>query len=355
VDTAGPETQRFASSVDYANLVRIEEWLAGTDPRPKKAFNGLQSPQWPSEFGLADDLVEQGAGLYQELCQGCHLPAVKDDGFWSDKHWQAIRYIKAGKAEQTDKAYLQLKIIPLDEIGTDPAQANVLTTRTVDTTGLGLDTDVCTPLPIPVENGGVAGGKGRALRFVTLADSATANFGLALGAFVERTNQQWFKQSFTPESSVAEIQGNRPNCLQVGQGYKARPLNGVWATAPFLHNGSIASVYDLLSPLDERPTFIELGNQSFDTEHLGIVQSDAVVKANENHRQSMRQGGLGLVGNYKYKKDYENGLFVLDTREPGNHNTGHLFDDKDKNVKGRIQRRLSKDERLAVIEFLKTL
>ena len=33
--------------------------------------------------------------------------------------------------------------------------------------------------------------------------------------------------------------------------YKARPLNGIWATAPFLHNGSVLTLYDLLLPADE--------------------------------------------------------------------------------------------------------
>lgn len=28
--------------------------------------------------------------------------------------------------------------------------------------------------------------------------------------------------------------------------YKARPLNGIWATAPYLHNGSVPNLYQLL-------------------------------------------------------------------------------------------------------------
>jgi RoxA-like, cytochrome c-like len=38
--------------------------------------------------------------------------------------------------------------------------------------------------------------------------------------------------------------------LQAGRGYKARPLNGIWATAPYLHNGSVPTLYDLLLPAD---------------------------------------------------------------------------------------------------------
>lgn len=41
--------------------------------------------------------------------------------------------------------------------------------------------------------------------------------------------------------------------------YKARPLNGVWATAPFLHNGSVPTLYDLLLPPDRRPKEFTVG------------------------------------------------------------------------------------------------
>jgi hypothetical protein len=47
------------------------------------------------------------------------------------------------------------------------------------------------------------------------------------------------------------------------------------------------------------------------------------------------------------------GLFKLDTRIPGNRNTGHLFTND--NVSGRIGRALSEDERFAIIEYIKSL
>ena len=40
---------------------------------------------------------------------------------------------------------------------------------------------------------------------------------------------------------------------QAVPGYKPRPLKGVWATPPFLHNGSVPTIYALLSPREERP------------------------------------------------------------------------------------------------------
>lgn len=338
VDTKGPDAQRFASSVDYPNLVKIESWLAGTDPTKDQKFNGLLAPKWPEEFPPIDStLASHGEKLYDELCQGCHLPPIDTPDFWSEKHWGPINYVQNGEPQATEQAYLKLKILPLEKIGTDTAQADVLTSRTVDSTGLNLNTEVCTQVVVKDDDSKTV------LKYVALNDSATSNFGLALGALVNRTNQQWFNQNYTPEFKRPKMEGERPNCLQVGQGYKARPLNGIWATAPFLHNGSIPNIYALLSPMDERPTFVELGNKTFDTENLGIEQTWRVKHVTKKFKDS-----------YKLTPDYDDsGLFILDTREPGNHNTGHLFvDDK---VAGRIGRGLQHEEKMALIEYLKTL
>lgn len=344
VDTTGPVRQRFASSVDVYNLVKIEQWLGGTHPKNNNnQFNGLLAPKWPADFPPIDDeLAGKGKELYEDKCQGCHLPPVDSEQFWNPRYWKKIQYVDEKNIVETQETYLQLNIIPLKSIGTDPAQAGVLANRTVDTTGLDLNTEVCTW--ISVEN---LDTNEVALTYVPFNDSATSNFGLALGAFVARTNQQWFDQNYVPDARRATYEGLRPNCLQIDKGYKARPLNGVWATAPFLHNGSIATIYDLLSPLADRPTLVQLGNQEFDAKHLGIVQNEAaksLLKVQEEY-------------SYELMPDYSDGLFILDTRQPGNHNTGHIFDDRsaDKPNKGRIGRRLEESEKMALIEYLKTL
>ena len=46
------------------------------------------------------------------------------------------------------------------------------------------------------------------------------------------------------------INGQRDAMVRLG--YKARPLNGIWATALYLHNGSVHKLYQLLSPAVER-------------------------------------------------------------------------------------------------------
>jgi hypothetical protein len=342
IDVTGPDVQRFASSVNVPTLIDIEGWLAGSNPLPNKKFNGLQSPTWPASFPVIDkDLAQQGKALYNQHCQGCHLPTIDSDEFWSDDHWKKIRYLRSSKNSdgqpgefETDSKYLQVTIIPLEEIGTDSAQSAVLTSRTLDTTGLNLDTEICTPFTYD--------DKSTALELVDFNDSATSNFGLALGALVQRTNNQWFKQNYIAKEKQPDMEGNRPNCLQVGKGYKARPLNGIWATAPFLHNGSVANLYDLLSPVEQRPTFVELGNLEFDTEHVGIVQGNSIKTFNNKEHDD-----------HSVTADYIDGRFILDTRGAGNHNTGHVFTDQPS--VGKIGPSLIEEEKLALIEFLKTL
>ena len=85
---------------------------------------------------------------------------------------------------------------------------------------------------------------------------------------------------------------------QAVPGYKPRPLKGVWATPPFLHNGSVPTIYALLSPREERPGTFYVGTHLYDPRKLGY----------ETGRPSPKAGG-----------------FVLDTALPGNRNSGHEF------------------------------
>jgi hypothetical protein len=119
------------------------------------------------------------------------------------------------------------------------------------------------------------------------------------------------------------MNGNRPNGVRALLSYKARPLNGIWATPPYLHNGSVPNLYALLSPVAERPKKFYLGNREYDPADVG------------------------------YRIDKFPGGFEFDTTIRGNSNSGHEFTDSPNRV-GVIGRQLSPDERRALIEYLKT-
>ncbi len=106
--------------------------------------------------------------------------------------------------------------------------------------------------------------------------------------------------------------------------YKARPLNGIWAVAPYLHNGSVPNLYALLSPQSERPDKFWTGSKQFDPVKVGYDTSE-------------------LKGGY-----------LFDTANPGNSNKGHEFKDGPKG-NGVIGPALSPDDRWAIIEYLKSL
>ena len=101
-------------------------------------------------------------------------------------------------------------------------------------------------------------------------------------------------------------------------------MAGVWATAPFLHNGSVPSLYQLLSPQDERSTTFYKGTFEYDPKHLG------------------------------YRTEAFTNGFVFDTRITGNHNSGHEFR-AGKLGNGVIGRLLQPQERWALLEYLKVL
>ena len=123
-------------------------------------------------------------------------------------------------------------------------------------------------------------------------------------------------------------------------GYKPRPLAGVWATSPFLHNGSVPTLYQMLLPPERRDRKFFVGRREFDPVHVGFVtQPDA---------------------------DGEGDGFWLDTSLTGNHNTGHAFaadaaawqrhlEDPRANPlpHGVIGPEFTDEERFAIIEYLK--
>jgi hypothetical protein len=115
-----------------------------------------------------------------------------------------------------------------------------------------------------------------------------------------------------------------PIGVQEKRGYKARPLHGIWATPPFLHNGSVPTLFQLLSPVSERQTQFWVGNFEFNPKQVGF-------------------------NNERFP-----GGFLFDTEVTGNSNRGHEFRDGCREG-GVIGRALQPEERWALIEYLKVL
>jgi hypothetical protein len=175
-------------------------------------------------------------------------------------------------------------VVPLTHIGTDPNAASNWSGRTYDASKIGLGSEV-----------------------------GAYNLSVAINA----VRRELYARNNTP---VAEQEPDLA-LLQAPCGYRARPLVGVWATPPFLHNGSVRTVYDLLS--DSRPASFAFGTREYDPVKLGYLD---------------KPGPTGLV---------------LDTSLPGNRNAGHWWTD-DTSRAGRIGPRLAEEEKFALIEYLKS-
>jgi hypothetical protein len=118
--------------------------------------------------------------------------------------------------------------------------------------------------------------------------------------------------------------------------YIARPHVAVWATAPFLHNGSVPNLYELLSPAKDRHRCFYLSpNMEFDPQYIGYKVTECEPAA------------PGPPGAFKF-----------DTSLPGNGNGGHEFTNtptcNGPANNGVVGCELPSDERLAIIEYLKT-
>jgi hypothetical protein len=100
-------------------------------------------------------------------------------------------------------------------------------------------------------------------------------------------------------------------------GYTAVPLDGVWLTAPYLHNGSVPTLADLLEPVSARPTKFWRGYDVYDASRGGFITTGPEAER---------------VGT------------PLDVSLPGNSNAGHTYGTG-----------LTPDEKRALLEYLKTL
>src|SRR5262249_17164941 len=137
---------------------------------------------------------------------------------------------------------------------------------------------------------------------------------------VEYFNRSWFAREIGPDGKPIQLVEN--------DGYQSPPLDGVWATAPYFHNGSAPTVYHVLNS-KARPKIYtrnyRTDENEYDTARLGwkVIVLD-------------KSPGSDLPPNELRK--------IYDTSMPGRHNTGHTYGDK-----------LTEEERIAVIEYLKTL
>jgi len=281
INLLGYPGAQFQNTIRVENLHEIEILLGGEAPG-----NGVWSPKWPENILGKIDLgkAAKGEKLYNELCLGCHQPPMLSEEGRKPEHWTS-------DANSEGRKFFKVTMIPLAEIGTDPKEAENFSRRTADSGPLG---------------------KG----------IVSARAGLLYVAEMV-IHQAYADLNLSPEQQH-DWNGYRDDVLLSPLAYKARPHNGIWATPPYLHNGSVPNLYALLSPGSERPKVFYLGNKQYDPIKLGL------------------------------NTDPLRGATLFRTELPGNSNAGHEFNDGPKG-NGVIGRKLSEEDRMEIIEYLKTL
>jgi mono/diheme cytochrome c family protein len=167
---------------------------------------------------------------------------------------------------------------------------------------------------------GVGGGYPE--RVVPIAELGTDRVRLDALSRQERgdLNASWFGHLGADAKAAAVDLAAR----EEGAGYVAPPLDGVWATAPYFHNGSVPTLWHVLHPA-ERPAVWRRTRAGYDEARVGLEVEE---------RAEMPAGRLAPAA--------RRGFF--DTRRPGKSAAGHDFPDA-----------LDEAEKAAVLEYLKTL
>jgi hypothetical protein len=127
----------------------------------------------------------------------------------------------------------------------------------------------------------------------------------------------WTKNASAAYNAYGRGHDWRFSKFQTTGGYVSVALEGLWLRAPYLHNGSVPSLMDLLQRADARPSRFWRGYDLYDPVNVGFVSEGRAAEA---------AGAL------------------YDTAQPGNGNRGHEY--------GTL---LPQDAKRALVEYLKTL
>ena len=274
-----PEEGLFDSTMDLKGQIQIEELLRRLAP-----------PKWPEEvLGKIDrEKAAIGKKLFAQNCAECHSTWPHR---WSEPKLQGKRFIENA-------------LVPHDLVGTDPMQFNA-----------------------PQFDAKPSYLTGRMSEFLAppYKGATMASDGVIMKALQTRTMDRALAKLKLTKEQLEDATGFR-DPWETGPTqpvYKAGPRDGIWATPPYLHNGSVPNLYELLTPAKNRSKKFYIGRE-FDPVKVGVDTSGT------------------------------SGKFLFDTALVGNSNAGHSFEDAPRG-KGVIGRLLTDEERWALIEYLKSI
>lgn len=214
-----PSEMKYASSVNLQNLIAIEDWL-----------EKLLPPQWPSAFPAptAAD-VDGGKAVYERECVQCHSVLNRGE----------LKYPTP------------IHMTPVDQVQTDRTLIDNFRLRkakTMQLEGKRIRVDIHHP-------------------FEKFGNEALVN---QLGAHVTIGALNNLQPSSVTQDVKDALKAFGDGTANTSA-YKARPLDGIWATAPYLHNGSVPSLSELLKPARNRLREFCVGAFEYDPVNVGYT------------------------------------------------------------------------------------
>ncbi|ASG19682.1 di-heme-cytochrome C peroxidase [Nitrospirillum viridazoti] len=319
-----PHIPFYDTSISVPGLMKLE-W----------AITQLAPPAWPSTvFGAIDaGKAEQGRQLFNEVCADCHhmTRAALNQDVWPvmdqrptdtdpTVYRNALRWAKTGPLNGTRA--LLFGDGGSVSVGDMPADAQAVSVLTNGVIGSVVD--------------GLLNQKGGTLNHDDYANLGLTPLSLIKLAIDQKTGSvNDVEQAMGPAFKAVPPAGppaHKTSCVtsdgaagdQTPPVYEARPLFGIWATAPYLHNGSVPTLWGVLKS-SARPEAFAVGAREFDPVQVGYVSA------------------VGTPGTPAAQ------TWVYDTTLPGNCNRGH---DDYRRANGSP---LTDDQLWAILEFLKML
>jgi processive rubber oxygenase RoxA-like protein/cytochrome c len=276
------------NSADFSGLQTLEEKIAALKP-----------PPWPrGVFPIDDALAARGKPLFEANCSGCH------------------------GEKQSDLVPPPAWATSVQAVGTDAKMATNAAKRTVDS---GLLNGALLPKPPGAQLTNPAHATDILANSVVgslIAGTLKGESGIQR-AFLLDLATKGVSQQIDPLDKAKFLKDNLDDLFRVPPtvpdgAYESRVLHGIWATAPYLHNGSVPNLWELLTPPKDRKPAFMVGSRMFDPKNVGYATDQSPFK---------------------------NGNFTADPANAnGNGNGGHIAGTT-----------LSDDDRWALIEYLKTL
>lgn len=229
-------------SIQWKNLRHIEHLVRKIGP-----------PRWP--WALDSALVAQGKSIYERKTQdgGCAECHGKRPG--------AFRFVPPSSTWAT----------PLCDVGTDRREYAILHRTVKSGVYEGAKAPVGQPIAATSDTFSLLGVSVIGAIFQQTFGVSLFRYGGETEAVTPKKHKQAADQLLsTYKPAAADPCGGNGGKFK----YESRVMEGVWGAAPYLHNGSVPTLADLLKSPRNRPNKFEVGNR-YDPELVGLARNQA--------------------------------------------------------------------------------